>query len=595
MGFQTIIGLSALLFVPLIILLYMLRPKHETKKIPSLYLWQSIEDEVESATKLRRLKSSILMLIQILVVILLALILAGLFIKKEQTSSEIILVIDGSLSMQSTDISPSRHERAVGLAKDYVQQLDTGTYITLVELQEVPRVLVSRTDRKSRVLSGIEQLEVANTVWSEEVVMATLNSLKEAYNGEVIYFGDKELKGATIYKTFKATNNIGIYTITTTQYTDKGTLSILTEVFNEGVEEVTVPVSIYADTIFFGAKEVSISGHSSCKVFFDGVPLATHIIKAEVTVEDNLKLDNVAYTVVKQAFKRKVLLISTGHLFLEKFLKLDPTLEVYQANPKDVEIYKGYDLYIFDGLLPKELPKDGELLVFNPPEHEKIPSLGYVTNPVLTTAGHLMTQSIEVPGFQIARTKVFERDEAMNPIYETTYGVSAYSKETDFGKQVIFGFDLRHTDLPLSIEFPILMSQVMTYLLPPTWVETSDVVSGEIVTVLIGPRTTEAYVESPEGKVIHLDRDTRSQLFVQTSQLGVYKVVQVSETTIEEDYFVVNAPMQKKYKEEAGIHTNQVKEQLSSKSLKGWLGLGAIFLILLEWIIYKYRRGLYGY
>jgi len=156
--------------------------------MPSLYLWQSIEDEVASATRLKRLKSSLLMFLQILVVILLALILAGLFIKKEQTASEIILVVDGSLSMQSTDVAPSRHAKATQLAKDYVKQLDGGMFITLVELQEIPRVLVSRTDQRSRLLSGMKQLNLSNSTWDEEVVVATLKGLKETYGGEVVYF-----------------------------------------------------------------------------------------------------------------------------------------------------------------------------------------------------------------------------------------------------------------------------------------------------------------------------------------------------------------------------------------------------------------------
>jgi len=41
--------------------------------------------------------------------------------------------------------------------------------------------------------------------------------------------------------------------------------------------------------------------------------------------------------------------VSKGHFFLEKFLKLDDTIELHQVSPEDMGLYAGYDLYIFEG------------------------------------------------------------------------------------------------------------------------------------------------------------------------------------------------------------------------------------------------------
>ena len=55
MGFSNVFGLIGLAGIPIIILLYMLRPKNKPMNIPSLYLWQSLKEEIESASKLKKL------------------------------------------------------------------------------------------------------------------------------------------------------------------------------------------------------------------------------------------------------------------------------------------------------------------------------------------------------------------------------------------------------------------------------------------------------------------------------------------------------------------------------------------------------------
>jgi len=108
-----------------------------------------------------------------------------------------------------------------------------------------------------------------------------------------------------VYKVSKIRDNLGIYTIATTQYANQGTLSILTEIFNEGKEERLVPISVYVDDLFFGTKEMMVSASSSSKIFFDGLPITTKVIKAEIAVEDHLMADNRAYTVVGKSIKKR--------------------------------------------------------------------------------------------------------------------------------------------------------------------------------------------------------------------------------------------------------------------------------------------------
>ena len=85
----------ALLAVPVIILLYLLKQKHEDYIIPSLYLWESALQDIEASAPWQKLRKNILMFLQILAVILLALILSEPLLKSSK-NGEFVIVIDNS-------------------------------------------------------------------------------------------------------------------------------------------------------------------------------------------------------------------------------------------------------------------------------------------------------------------------------------------------------------------------------------------------------------------------------------------------------------------------------------------------------------------
>ncbi|NMB97014.1 MAG: hypothetical protein GYA02_10455 [Clostridiaceae bacterium] len=102
-------GLLSLICIPIIIILYLLKQKRENYPISSLYLWQNALQDIEANTPWQKLKKNLLMFLQILAVILLALIFSEPFLKtNKHRDGDVMIIIDCSLSMQSTDIKPSR-------------------------------------------------------------------------------------------------------------------------------------------------------------------------------------------------------------------------------------------------------------------------------------------------------------------------------------------------------------------------------------------------------------------------------------------------------------------------------------------------------
>ena len=103
MRFALPLGFLALLAVPVIVLMYLLKQKYEKKEIPSLYLWKKAFPETKSAQPWQKLRKNLLMFLQIAAAVLLAVSLAGPYIMGKMQVTDYVLALDCSMSMQAEE------------------------------------------------------------------------------------------------------------------------------------------------------------------------------------------------------------------------------------------------------------------------------------------------------------------------------------------------------------------------------------------------------------------------------------------------------------------------------------------------------------
>ena len=97
-----------------IILLYMLKPRHTQLVVSSTYLWDKTLKDMEASRPWQKLKNNILMILQILIAILLVLAIARPYIAATSIHSDMVVLLDCSASMQADDVAPTRFEKAKG-------------------------------------------------------------------------------------------------------------------------------------------------------------------------------------------------------------------------------------------------------------------------------------------------------------------------------------------------------------------------------------------------------------------------------------------------------------------------------------------------
>jgi len=468
-------------------------------------------------------------------------------------------------------------------------------------LEDIPRMILTNETDGTLVKKAIDDIQVMDGLGDLSIAKETIELVRED-GQEVIYFGDRRLAGAIVYSTIKNTKNYSVHQLSYTKYDELGTISVLTEVFNHDDTEAIIPLSLYIDGQFFGAKQLLIEAKSSGKIFFEDIPITTRELKIELDVSDNLKIDNQAYGLVTQEKTKKALLVTPSNVFLEKILRLYPNIELFVASTSALEeetplqlqsTYSGYDLYIFDRLFPNEFPSDGNLILIDPIDLKEIPTVGYVENPKFSTNNHEITQHIEATEFSVRIASIFKDINPRDVIYMTEFGPTAYSTEINKVKTVVFGFDLHDTDLPLSLEFPVLMMNTLDYLIQNSLVENTSLVTGDSVMISILPSATDAFITLPDGKKQTLSTQKGEAVFTGANQVGTYLVEEVTPTGSVFDAFTINVPKLMENSETLDS-SQEGADQFLAKSLGYIFGYIVVIVILSEWFIYSVRRKIYG-
>ena len=103
MNLLTPLGLIALIGIPIVIIIYILKPKYQEKTINSTYIWKLSLKYRKRKLPLQWLKRSLLLLVQLLMIVVFAFMITQPFIKHPKAQYERIIILDASASMMATD------------------------------------------------------------------------------------------------------------------------------------------------------------------------------------------------------------------------------------------------------------------------------------------------------------------------------------------------------------------------------------------------------------------------------------------------------------------------------------------------------------
>jgi Ca-activated chloride channel homolog len=155
---------------------------------------------------------------------------------------------------------------------------------------------------------------------------------------------------------------------------------------------------------------------------------------------------------------------------------------------------------------------------------------------------------------------------------------------------VLLPFELRRSDLPLQIAFPILVANSVDWLAPPQGLNVpTSVKPGEVVALPEG-----SLVQPTNQQAITVDK----RGFAQTEQPGIYRFRVTNNNNEVNGAFAVNffnpiesaiAPNPQQ-QVGSGVGATNTQTQLSQREFWGLLAALALLVLMAEWWVYQ--RGL---
>ena len=591
-----------LLLIPVIIIMYLLKQKAVDMPIASLFLWKEMYRNVEANTPWEKLKKNWLLILQIITVIVLIIALASPYIMSGSAGADhAVIVIDNSASMNAVyEEDRTRLEQAINEAEDYVRSLKTGTGISIITSNSKATLVLSNSDDKTQAISELKSIEPGYVAGDCVAGIEMVKSMQTQWDSvETVCFTDtavsmEQVEGY-IVDLYVPVNNTSVDYVG--HGMNNGKMVVLAKVSNHGAEVVTTDATLYGDEELLQIKTVTIQAGESEVVYFEDVVFAGNALSVELSGQDAIKEDNICYDVLEENKVTKVLLMTESNLYLEKALLLVEGVEITKSN--DISSFSDfmtqeYDLYIFDGMAPEVLPAEGNMIFMNVRCDELYETVSPMGGVVVSVENHSLTEYLDELSFGVSSVYALDKPEWAETFLRVGDTCVGFIGKKDVQTICVMGFDFHNSDLPLKMEFPILIYNIVSECTVSGLIGETVVNAGDTVTINGKLNVKLPVVTRPDGSEQELS-DYRMN-YTNTEELGVYVVEQHQEDARVERAFAVNFPASE------SVITNAPSAMLTEENadavkttvggmlnLRNLIILIALGLLGIEWIAYIRR------
>ncbi len=623
MGIIRLWPVALAVFIPGIILLYLLKQKVVNQKISALNLWKEAYENVQASTPWEKFRNNILMYMQIAALLLLILALMSPYITGSGSEySNVLIIIDNSASMSGLySEDESKLDVAKEQAADYVNSND-GTRYTIMTVSNTPELIISGSDDKGRVSDAVNNIETTDIAGSLDQAASMVQSLVAAWKSyKVIAFTDSSANmqniNCEVVDLSIQGNNGAIQSLSHTVSED-GTVKVMARVDNYGSNSLNTDVNLYIGDKLYDIQNVTVEAGESSIVYFKDIASGkynsilagnTPYLMAELNSKDMLAGDNIVYDILDNGSENKILLVTDKNTFLEKALKISGSQTIDKVQPKDAEAadIEEYSLVVYDGVLPGELSETGNIIFINPPASDvKKETEGWQKDifiygkksksSVIRTLKGNVTEYIEDYSFSSLDVLGFKTPKWAKAFFETGSKLSAGYLGNYNGRMIaVIGFDLHNTDFPLQTEFPIFMYNLLRETMSARIAEKSVYNAGEAVSIQKKGKSEKVVVTKPDGTKENYNLEGGTVVFADTIDAGLYSIKEDDG----EMYFIVPFPEEESdVLKETVITSDKNTKTDVNKTLSGSISkkmvvlpVLALLLVLLmaEWIVYRKR------
>ena len=608
----------------IITVLYLLKLRKRRVQVPFSPLWGKVMTEYKRQSDwwkvLRRVLSWLILIMMSLALIFA---LADPHPEGEVVDGRhLVLLIDSSASMASTDVSggADRLDVAKQKALQILETIGAEDQIMLVNFNDQLQPLSPFVNEASLLETPIRNLKVSasGTKYTDALQFAA-DSLRDKKRGELIVLSD----GASFDKAMmddvsfdenttvrhlklgESAGNIAITAFSVRRYlANKLDYELFVGLQNLFERDIEVELQIWADGRQVDRKLKTIKASGTLQEFFPAQAVSGERLEARVKVltsdaRDVFPLDDRAYALLPPVEKSRVLLVSPGNLYLEGTLLLNHNIDLDKVTPDAYDPQKHgegqYDVVFVDRVIPDNLSEQGHF-VFVDPSGENSPweVSGAYKDPIITTykKSHPLMRWIGMRDINIGYASKLRLDRKDSVVASAMGAPIIVTRDEPGRRMVAIAFDIRNSDLPLRVAFPVLMINLVDYF----QLDDSDLIqnfsTGETWSVKVSEQEGEATVTEPDGHTRKVPIYNNRAL-VYGNQVGFYEV----KTASDQQLIAANLSDPEESKiapSEIALPDKSVVQDSSSlffdrKEL--WISalLAVLGMLLLEWVTYNRR------
>ena len=333
--------------IPVVIVFYLLKRKRVVKLVSSTLLWQKFLAETQASAPFQRLRKNWLLILQIILLMLAVLALTRpYFSTTAKPAQRRVVILDASASMQATDESPSRFEKARAEALKWVDSLKDTDEMVIVLAGATTEVKQSATSEKAALRRALQACICSDgptrLIPALRMAESLVRDLDPKTGPEIHLFSDgavpelNEFENKALplvyHRVGKGANNLGITALDVrANPEDARQRAIYASVANFSPESRQTDLELLLDDRLLETRPLTIPAGETSPQVFRANQSRDGVFTVRLTAQDDLAVDNQASIVSLLPKPVKVLLVSRGNRLLEKALRAVANVELASA------------------------------------------------------------------------------------------------------------------------------------------------------------------------------------------------------------------------------------------------------------------------
>jgi len=595
--------------IPVVILFYLLKRKRAIKLVSSTLLWQKFLSETQASAPFQKLRKNWLLILQIVLLVLAVLALARpYFAARMKTAQLRVVILDASASMQATDETPSRFEKARAEALKWVDGLAGSDQMVVLEAGVNTEVKQSATSEKAALRRALQSCVCSDGPTRLVPALRMAESLVRDQRGaEIHLFSDgavpdlSEFENKALplvyHQVGKGSDNVGITALDVrANPEDSRQRAVYVSVANFSSNSVQTDLELRLDDRLVETRPLTLgAGEVSPQVFL-AAQQRDGVFTLRLTGQDQLAADNQASIVSQLPKPVKVLMISRGNRLLEKALRAAANVDLLVANDL-TDPAAGFDFVVLDGITPATWPK-GNVLAFHVVNTNWLPEVTRVEGPALVDwrSTHPLLRYAGFDNVQIAESLAAKTPTWAVSLLDSPQAPLILAGEIGRQRILWVGFDVLESNWPLRVSFPIFIANAVEWLNPANAQGGQLLVkAGEPFRLGLLHPEKQAEVTPPGGpaRAFPIDPQANEFVFGDTHRQGVYHVrLGTNETTFCVDLLdAAESNIKPRDELQLGKYARVTATRLQRTNMELWRTIAGLGLLVLlgEWWYYHRR------